>query len=337
MSRNVIREALYPPTRRPASSRRRWFALDIGLVILVGFLALDGTPTGSLVRYAVARLHSDAAELPSLTAWFEHGAVRPPPVHATIDLPEATAIPKGGVPEPYRTAVRVMLSGEETSEPDALAQLDALHASIDEPDRAARVETALVIWSLPEGQFERAARRAEQAGEPEWRRYATLRRYISPGQARRADRAVSETMALGSLLDFQWPTATQWPISSGFGDRTHPTLGTTKFHNGVDIATPVGTPITSAHRGNVAQVGQNKTSGTFVVMDHGHGIRTSYCHLSKTHVTRGQVIGQGHHIADSGNTGRSTGPHLHWTLKVSGQWTDPLRFVAPSPDEGPGA
>ena len=90
---------------------------------------------------------------------------------------------------------------------------------------------------------------------------------------------------------------------------------------------PIGTAIYSPQDGTVVTVGENKTSGKFVIVDHGHGLKTTYCHLDDEHVIRGQTIKRGQLLADSGNTGRSTGPHLHWIVKIAGKAVDPARFA----------
>ena len=343
--RSAIREALRRPSPQPTARRQRGALFDLALALIVCAIALSNTPTGALIRYGAAYARSGPTELPSLTAWFEHGATRPPPAEVEVHWPEAEPVPPGGVPEPFRSAIRVTLAqpggikgpGTPEAQAEALLAIDALHRSVEAATPHARVETALLLWVLPDGQYDRALNRAKLAGASDPTRYSTLRRFIPVGQALRADRLVAGTLALGALLDFQWPVSEPWPVSSHFGDRVHPVLGTRKFHNGLDIAAPVGTPVHAVQGGRVTQVGENAASGRFVVIEHGHGIRTSYCHLSATHVSRGQSISRGTRIADTGNTGRSTGPHLHWTLKVAGRWTDPLRFTAPSPPRGEGA
>jgi murein DD-endopeptidase MepM/ murein hydrolase activator NlpD len=108
--------------------------------------------------------------------------------------------------------------------------------------------------------------------------------------------------------------------------RTHPVLGQEKFHDGVDLAVPVGTPVIAAQGGKVAVVGQSAVSGRYVVIDHGYGVHTSYCHLSSAPIAQGSAIGRSETFALSGNTGRSTGPHLHYGVKIGGKWVDPERF-----------
>lgn len=98
-------------------------------------------------------------------------------------------------------------------------------------------------------------------------------------------------------------------------------------HTGLDIRGPLGTPIMAAAAGRVALAEWLDVRGNHVIIDHGWGVYTGYAHLSEIHVTRGQVVRQGQVIGVSGNTGRSSGPHIHWEVAVNGEWVDPARFL----------
>ena len=113
-------------------------------------------------------------------------------------------------------------------------------------------------------------------------------------------------------------------VSSKFGNRKHPISGITTFHNGVDIAIPVGTVIISPYSGKVAQVNVSDLGGKQIIIKHDNGYKTGYAHLSSQLVVTGEKVKKGQKIALSGNTGQSTGPHLHLTLtNPSGQKIDP--------------
>jgi murein DD-endopeptidase MepM/ murein hydrolase activator NlpD len=122
-----------------------------------------------------------------------------------------------------------------------------------------------------------------------------------------------------------------WPvhgrISSYFGWRTHPILKTKKYHNGLDLAVPSGTPVTAADSGVVLVSGWQGGYGNFVAIDHGKGISSCYGHNSRLLVSVGQRVEKGQTIAISGNTGLSTGPHLHFEVRVNGNPTNPLRYL----------
>lgn len=98
-------------------------------------------------------------------------------------------------------------------------------------------------------------------------------------------------------------------------------------HTGWDQRAPVGTPIKAAAAGTVAFAGRLDIRGDYVIIDHGYGVYSGYAHLSQTHVTRAQTIAAGQIIGMSGNTGRSSGPHLHWEVAVNGEWVDGLAFI----------
>jgi murein DD-endopeptidase MepM/ murein hydrolase activator NlpD len=116
-------------------------------------------------------------------------------------------------------------------------------------------------------------------------------------------------------------------ITSDFGYRTSPFTGTREFHRGVDIAARKGTPIVSPAQGRVHYVGEHKALGKTVVLRHGYGIETVYGHLSEVGVKTGELVKRGQTVALMGNTGRSTGPHLHYQVQVNGVPVDPQNYI----------
>jgi len=122
----------------------------------------------------------------------------------------------------------------------------------------------------------------------------------------------------------------QGRISSKFGDRIHPVTKAKSFHNGIDIAGPIGVPIVAPFDGVVAQSFNHNTGGLTLFIDHPthpDKLQTRYCHLDKIHVKVGDRVKQGQLIADNGNTGRSTGPHLHFGIVRKGIHVDPELFI----------
>lgn len=116
-------------------------------------------------------------------------------------------------------------------------------------------------------------------------------------------------------------------ITSKFGNRTHPVTGVAgKFHNGVDIAVPVGTPVLSPADGKVVSVYTNSSGGIQLIVQHNNGFRTGYAHLNEVIAKAEQTVAKGEVIAKSGNTGASTGPHLHLTLRKNGELVDPEEY-----------
>ena len=122
-----------------------------------------------------------------------------------------------------------------------------------------------------------------------------------------------------------WPV--EGPIASGFGVREDPINGEGAFHTGVDIDAPIGTPVRATADGDVTGAAMNAGYGREVILDHGHGVMTVYGHLSAMavlpgqHVTRGQVIGY------VGQSGRATGPHLHYEVRVHSVPVNPHKYL----------
>lgn len=122
-----------------------------------------------------------------------------------------------------------------------------------------------------------------------------------------------------------WPTR-GW-ITSGFGYRVYPFTGETKFHEGIDISTRIGTPVVATADGIVIHTGYDITYGNNIVIDHGFGFTTRYGHLSKIDVKIGTTVKRGQKIGEVGNTGFSTGPHLHYEIKVNGVIVNPENYI----------
>ncbi len=127
---------------------------------------------------------------------------------------------------------------------------------------------------------------------------------------------------------FKFPLASYTRISSEYGNRIHPTLGVQKFHNGVDFAAPTGTAIYAAYDGKVVAAAYSSSMGNYVMIDHGSGLYTIYMHASKLYVSTGAVVVRGETIAAVGSTGRSTGPHLHFSVRLDGAYTSPWNYLS---------
>jgi len=115
--------------------------------------------------------------------------------------------------------------------------------------------------------------------------------------------------------------------ASGFGMRIDPFTGQQAMHEGIDFIVDVGTPVVAAAGGVVQFAGFHPQYGNMIDIDHGNDLVTRYAHLSKVLVKEGDVLQRGRHIADSGNTGRSTGPHLHFEVRFRGAAQNPSRFL----------
>lgn len=129
----------------------------------------------------------------------------------------------------------------------------------------------------------------------------------------------------------QAATPTIWPasgdITSGFGYRSSPWGWGREFHPGIDIADSWGTPIFATADGTVVFADWDGGYGKIVLIDHGNGIQTAYAHTATMLVTVGQKVSKGQHIADIGSTGASTGPHVHYEVRIGGERVNPLDYV----------
>ena len=115
--------------------------------------------------------------------------------------------------------------------------------------------------------------------------------------------------------------------SSGFGKRSAPTKGASTYHKGLDWATPTGTPVVASCGGTVAKAGWGSGYGYVVYINHEDGRQTRYAHLSKVQVKAGQKVKQGQQIALSGNTGISSGPHVHFEILIGGKQVNPEKYL----------
>lgn len=131
----------------------------------------------------------------------------------------------------------------------------------------------------------------------------------------------------GQALPIGEPVEGRARISSKFGMRKHPVSGGRKPHNGVDLAVPIGTKVYTPGAGVVKTVATEAGCGKYIKISHDEGYETLYCHLSQHLVKKGERIDAGCLIALSGNTGRSTGPHLHYGIKKSGIYVDPAKLM----------
>ena len=127
------------------------------------------------------------------------------------------------------------------------------------------------------------------------------------------------------------PIVSSARMSSGFGYRIHPVTGKSQFHKGMDFAAPIGTPIYATGNGVVTFSGWGTGYGRYVEVDHGNGTVTRYAHTSANYVNVGDTVYANQQIAAVGNTGRSTGAHLHYEVRQNGQAINPQTYLAMAP------
>lgn len=127
---------------------------------------------------------------------------------------------------------------------------------------------------------------------------------------------------------FKFPLASYTRVSDDYGMRIHPTLGVQQFHNGVDFASPKGTAIYAAYDGKVVAATYSSTMGNYVMIDHGDSLYTIYMHASALYVKSGDIVVRGETIAAVGSTGRSTGNHLHFSVRKDGGYVSPWEYIS---------
>lgn len=209
-----------------------------------------------------------------------------------------------------------------------LAQYEELMVALEQRDEKI-YRSIFGLSDIPELHFEQSG--AGRAAEVEARLDRVAARVVSlsrsfdevSGLSSDADKLASSIPAIMPVA----PVKGNFRISSSFGSRIDPVYGTRRMHNGQDFALKIGTPVYVTGDGVVATVKMGNTGyGHEVVIDHGFGYKTRYAHLSTIHVSVGMTVSRGDCIALSGNTGKSTGPHLHYEVMYRNKYTNPVNY-----------
>lgn len=137
-----------------------------------------------------------------------------------------------------------------------------------------------------------------------------------------------KTVSIGNI-SFKWPCPSSSRITSGFGGRSSPTEGASSNHKGIDIGASSGSDIVAAADGTVTISTYSYSAGNYIMINHGGGVSTVYMHCSKLLVSVGETVKKGQVIAKVGSTGYSTGPHLHFGVRVNGAYVNPSQYVSP--------
>ena len=149
---------------------------------------------------------------------------------------------------------------------------------------------------------------------------------IEEGDNLRAlERFLGRATRVLAALPSRWPV--RGPVNSGFGGRTSPWSAKSEFHSGLDIGAPIGTQVKSPAPGTVVFAGVHQEYGQTLIIDHGNETKSLYGHLSKLGVAVNEKVHRGEVIATTGNTGRSSGPHLHYEIQVKGQPVNPNSYL----------
>lgn len=212
-------------------------------------------------------------------------------------------------------------------------QLEADQELLEATKKAAEEEQAAVETLISEKQTEiasveneikdkeRAIREYEQEIAEQNETIQELERIVA------AEKAALTNLRVYDGGKFCWPAPSYTRVSSDYGYRIHPTLGYEMFHNGVDLAAPGGTNILAAYDGTVVSASYTAAMGNYVMIDHGGGLYTVYMHASKLLVSEGQDVSRGDVIALVGTTGRSTGNHLHFSVRLNGEYVSPWNYI----------
>lgn len=211
----------------------------------------------------------------------------------------------------------------EEIEADLQGELDELESQQGvQAELKAEMERRVAEWETTVGELEAAD--------------AELTQFIREEEAKIAAAAAAAAAASGggstaprpgsaSVSGFQWPVAGS--VTSGFGYRVHPIFGTRRLHKGLDISGGTGTPIASAKAGTVVSAGWQNGYGNTVIVSHGSGVTTLYAHQTRVGVSAGQSVDRGTIIGWVGSTGNSTGPHLHFEVRINGSAVDPRPYL----------
>lgn len=209
----------------------------------------------------------------------------------------------------------------ETVRADVKKQQDEMKGLIDEKkEEISEYETDIA-------NKEKAIREYEEMIAEQDDIIGALEAAVKKAKEKRQQMGVSDNAASYGGGTFCWPAPSYTRISDDYGWRTHPTLGVQQFHNGVDMAAPSGSSILAAADGEVVAASYNATMGNYVMIDHGGGLFTIYMHASALFVSTGNIVSAGDEIAAVGSTGRSTGPHLHFGVRLNGSYVNPWNYL----------
>ena len=317
--------------------------LDVIGAVLCLWAAAYHTPVGALIRDLAARVTSTRTNTRPLLAYYTggvydaHEVETPTQTTFVPDVEVLATVPPGRALGRGVFASAASLTGDARAPVDALAKRYGLPFATPD-DAALLVEKARADLGSEDAAVlavfagfdvaSYAAHRASAEG-----RDTTLEGLAArlPPSSAKAINSASTALMLGTAYGLSWPVAPGTRVSSPFGWRNHPTLGYGKFHTGVDLSVPEGTQVRVVADGIVRRASEDAVNGKVVIIEHGRGVSTAYCHNSVLRVVTGQKVSAGDVIADSGTTGRSTGPHVHYQLELGHKPMDPFAFRGSKP------
>lgn len=238
--------------------------------------------------------------------------------------------------EESRTALKETQAelDEKRAEADALlAELNADKRALDQLEEEYEADEARLSAEIAAAEVEYT--KALKAEEEERKRQEEEERKRKEEEERKnnagsgSDSGSSSGGSGSSFVEGEgWQRPCSWiKLTSPFGYRTHPVTGQYKFHNGVDLANNSGTPIYAARSGKVTVATYGSTYGYYVTINHGDGYSSLYAHMTHFVVSKGQSVSKGQLIGYMGSTGRSTGPHLHFSIFYNGSAVNPMNYI----------
>jgi murein DD-endopeptidase MepM/ murein hydrolase activator NlpD len=212
---------------------------------------------------------------------------------------------------------------------DAQTDLRKEQAKAQEAERVAAQERDRIAQLRAQVDAERSQVAAAEAEEQQIIDGLRSRRAEFEAEYNALQAQISASLSRGNPVQgngrFTWPV--NGAVTSGFGARAHPIFGESRMHAGIDIGASSGTPVKAGDDGVVVMAGANGGYGNWTLVDHGGGLATGYAHQSSIGVSAGQRVSRGQVIGRVGSTGASTGPHLHFEVRVNGNPVDPMAWL----------
>ena len=210
-------------------------------------------------------------------------------------------------------------------------QTEAKHASVEELLAAKQSELKKVEAQLAEAEDAVSDYQADLKKQEDSIKAIEAELKRQEEAAKKKAEASGKTYQTKNIGDisFTWPCPASSRITSRFGGRTSPTEGASSNHKGIDIGAPTGTNIVAAASGTVVVSTYSYSAGNYIMINHGGGVYSVYMHASKLLASVGDSVKKGEVIAKVGSTGYSTGPHLHFGIRVNGTYVNPSQYVSP--------
>ena len=224
------------------------------------------------------------------------------------------------------SAVGRMVSGTESS------GIDEVYQAVFQPEEQGVPQKTSVASGITDSRNAMEHLRAFRPAEPEQTEEEDTVQPVeitTLAYVQYSEENLSENVSLEqAILGFEYCTPVNGDLSSDFGYREHPTEGEERFHYGIDLAADTGTAISCFADGTVTAVGESSSYGKYCMVAHESGYTTLYAHCSRVTVSSGKEVAEGEKIAEVGESGMATGPHLHFELQKDGCYLNPIYYVS---------